>query len=297
MAEDDLIPVRNWMREHYTKLIRTNKATCNYCNVEIKICVTHLVVFHRHLVNVHPEKLTEEEKKEVKFSWIWDHFIAKIDKEAICKHCQIIIKYEDTTRLKQHLKKHHNILGPNSYIIIHDESTSYSDANKDITLRNANQEDLPNSSNLANNLNECTKEAKALNEEAEDNVIPVRHWIRRHYTKLTTSLLQCNLCNKTLIMCIYCLDLLHRHLVVAHPDKLTAKNKNDVKFCWIWDHFTEKCCKEAICKHCKATIIYGHTIHLKEHLIIHHKISGPNSDCVIISDSSSDRDIDANDKI
>jgi len=72
-------------------------------------------------------------------------------------------------------------------------------------------------------------------------------------------------------MCIYRLDVLRRHLLVVHPDKLTAKKKKEVKFYWTWDHFTEKTDREVICKHCKVTVRYRHTIHLKEHLIIHHK--------------------------
>jgi len=117
----------------------------------------------------------------------------------------------------------------------------------------------------------CTANQKYFFREAEDNVIPVRRWIRRHYTRLTISSLQCNHCNKRFIMCIYRLDVLRRHLLVVHPDKLTAKKKKEVKFYWTWDHFTEKTDREVICKHCKVTVRYRHTTHLKEHLIIHHK--------------------------
>ena len=30
-AEDILIPVRHWIREHYTKLTSSNEAKCNHC--------------------------------------------------------------------------------------------------------------------------------------------------------------------------------------------------------------------------------------------------------------------------
>jgi len=31
-VENNLIPVRRWIREYYTKLTRSNKITCNHCN-------------------------------------------------------------------------------------------------------------------------------------------------------------------------------------------------------------------------------------------------------------------------
>ena len=111
MAEqevDDIpIPVRRWIRGHYTKLTSNNEAKCNHC-AEITIYNNrYLADLHEHLVKRHSDILSEEEKKEDKFDWSWDYFIAKSDTEATCKICDLTIKYYSVSGLKNHLKHIH----------------------------------------------------------------------------------------------------------------------------------------------------------------------------------------------
>ena len=86
-VDDILIPVRRWIRGHYTKLTSSNEAKCNHCNEKFTIHKNRLAILHEHLVKIHPDILSEEEKKEDKFDWCWDYYIAKSDREAICKKC------------------------------------------------------------------------------------------------------------------------------------------------------------------------------------------------------------------
>jgi len=103
---DNFIPVRRWIREHYTKLTNSYKAKCNYCNKEYNIRRS-LENLHKHLVKKHSEKLNEEQKKEDKFHWTWDYFIPKSDTEAICKKCNRTFKYHKViSNLERHLKRH-----------------------------------------------------------------------------------------------------------------------------------------------------------------------------------------------
>ena len=106
-VDDILIPVRRWIRGHYTKLTSSKEAKCNHCNVKNIICKHRLAILHEHLVERHSDKLSEEEKKEDKFHWTWDYFIAKSDTEATCKKCDKTIKYHSVTHLKNHLKRIH----------------------------------------------------------------------------------------------------------------------------------------------------------------------------------------------
>ena len=103
---DNFIPVRRWIREHYTKLTNSYKAKCNYCNEEYSIR-RYLANLHKHLVKKHSEKLNEEQKKEDKFHWTWDYFLPKSDTEAICKKCNRTFKYHKAiSNLEQHFKRH-----------------------------------------------------------------------------------------------------------------------------------------------------------------------------------------------
>ena len=105
-AEDVLIPVRRWIRGHYTKLTSSNETKCNHCNEKFTIHKNQSLAFlHKHLVEKHLDKLKEEQTKEVKFHWTWDYFIAS-DTQATCKQCDLTIKYHTITNLKRHLKCH-----------------------------------------------------------------------------------------------------------------------------------------------------------------------------------------------
>jgi len=59
------------------------------------------------LVEAHPDKLTEEEKKEDKFFWIWDYFTLKGDSIATCNLCNKSVSSKYTNNLKNHLKIMH----------------------------------------------------------------------------------------------------------------------------------------------------------------------------------------------
>jgi len=102
---DNFIPVRRWMRGHYTKLTRSDGITCNHCNDKYSIASPSLFL-HKHLVEAHPDKLTDEEKKEDKFFWTWDYFTIEDDSDATCKICETTIRYTKTYNLTQHLKTH-----------------------------------------------------------------------------------------------------------------------------------------------------------------------------------------------
>ena len=101
---DNFIPVRLYIRKHYTKLIRNKMAKCNHCNAKFTIRNKSLAYLHKHLVKAHPDKLNEEQKKEDKFHWTWDYFIAESDIYARCKICKLTIKYNLVKYLKNHLK-------------------------------------------------------------------------------------------------------------------------------------------------------------------------------------------------
>jgi len=81
--------------------------------------------------------------------------------------------------------------------------------------------------------------------EVEENLIPVCRWIRGYYPKLTKSNeAVCNQYNHKYIS-LYIIyakrtNTLHKHLVEAHPDKLTKEGKKEVEFYWdysTWEDF------------------------------------------------------------
>ncbi|KYQ48244.1 hypothetical protein ALC60_12726 [Trachymyrmex zeteki] len=221
--------------------LRKAKPRCNHCNEKFSICLSHLHTLHKHLVEAHPDKLSEAEENEVKFHWIWDYYIAKSNTEASCKLCKVIVRCKTTNCLNRHLKRDHEISGPTSDNVIDNENSSDDDmdANRDITLRKAKRA----------------------------NFISVRRWIRGHYTKLTRSnKARCSHCTDKFIIHFTFIDILHKHLINAHPDKLTEEEKKEVKFRWTWDYFTQKGDTEATCKECKKIIKYRNTTQLKLHL-------------------------------
>ncbi|KYQ51716.1 hypothetical protein ALC60_09204 [Trachymyrmex zeteki] len=291
----NLIPIRRWMREHYTRLTGNARATCNHCDVKFNIDINYLLPFHKHLVKTHPDKLIEEEKNEVQFHWVWDYYIVKNERQATCKRCTSIIIC-DTAALKKHLKRMHKISVPSDNVTDNEiNSDDERDANKDITLRKAKrQEASSNLTNLSDSLNEYTEGIKGLNEEAQNNLVPVRLWIRGHYTELTrTNETKCIHCNVIFPIYMNKLDTLHKHLVETHSDKLAEEQKKEIKFHWIWDYYIEKNDRHATCKRCKRIIMYNSTSDLGRHLKETHKISGPTSDNVIDNEESSlDDDMD-----
>ncbi|KYQ55647.1 hypothetical protein ALC60_05454, partial [Trachymyrmex zeteki] len=259
----NFLPICRWMREHYTKLT-TNNAICNHCNRKFtlhKKCIRNL---HKHLTELHPDKLTEGEKNEVKFHWIWDYYTAKSNTEALCKLCKVIVRCKTIAYLKKHLKKQHQISGPTSDNVIDNGNNSDDGmyANKDV--------------------------------EADD-LVPVRRWIRVHYTKMTrNNEARCIHCDGKFIIYMKNFANIHKHMVDAHPEKLTEKEKNEVKFHWIWDYYIAKSNTEATCKLCKVTVRSQYITALKYHLRRNHEISGPTSDNVIDNENNSDDGMDAN---
>ena len=105
-AADHVIPVRRWIRGHYTKLTN-DEIICNHCNDKYIIHIRHLQILHLHLRAIHPDKLTEEEKKEVKFHWAWDYFTLKGDVRATCNICKKIMSCKNVSHLTRHLKNVH----------------------------------------------------------------------------------------------------------------------------------------------------------------------------------------------
>ncbi|EGI67658.1 hypothetical protein G5I_03702 [Acromyrmex echinatior] len=215
-VDDILIPVRRWIRGHYTKLTSSKEAKCNHCNL------FYMNIWWR---DIHPDILSEEEKKEDKFHWTWDYFIAKSDTEATCKKCDKTIKYHSVTNLKNHLKRIHKIFNPNSDRVEgNNESNTDNDmiANEDITKKT--------------------------------DFIPVRLYIRKHYTKLPKNNARCNYCNVKFTIHMNRLAILHEHLVKRHPDILLEEEKREDKFDWCWDYYIAKSDREAICKKCDSTV-------------------------------------------
>ncbi|XP_018308803.1 uncharacterized protein [Mycetomoellerius zeteki] len=295
-AGDNLIPVRRWIRRHYTKLTRSSEARCNHCNEKFSIHLKRLATLYNHLIEGHPDKLIEEEKNEVKFHWAWDYYIVKSSTEATCKQCKVTVRYKQVNELKIHLKRIHGMSGPTSDNVIDNESSSDEDmdANKDVTLRKATRQDTSsNLTNLSDSLNESTEGIKGLNKEAQNDFVPVRLWMRAHYTKLNNEA-RCIHCNRKFIIHIKKLSGLHKHLVESHPDKLAEEEKNEVKFQWAWDYYIVKSSTEATCKQCKVTVRYKQVNELKIHLKRIHGMSGPTSDNAIDNESSLDEDMDAN---
>ncbi|XP_011059785.1 PREDICTED: uncharacterized protein LOC105149213 [Acromyrmex echinatior] len=238
--------------------------------------------------SIHPDKLPEEEKKEVKFHWAWDYFTLKGDVWAICNICKRIFYSKTVSNLTQHLKRIHKIFGPSPDSAINNESSLQSDANRDISLKKEKHLESPsNSSNLSNyQLQECTEETGTLNDDASDNVIPVRCWIRGHYTKTNINEATCNHCNDQYLIDIRHLNILYVHLREIHPDKLTEKEKKEVKFHWVWDYFTLKDDVRATCNICKKIMYCENISNLTRHLKILHKIFGPSPDSAINNESS-----------
>ena len=71
------------------------------------IYVNRLDNLHKHLVKAHPEKLTEEEKKDVEVNWTWDYFKLSADSKATCKICKGIMSSKTIDNLTDHLKSMH----------------------------------------------------------------------------------------------------------------------------------------------------------------------------------------------
>ncbi|KYN50728.1 hypothetical protein ALC56_02839, partial [Trachymyrmex septentrionalis] len=105
-TEADNFPVRRWIRGHYTKITKINKVSCNHCLKNL-IYVNRLDILHKHLVKTHPEKLTEEEKKDVKVNWTWDYFTLSAESKATCKICEGIMSSKTIDNLTNHLKTMH----------------------------------------------------------------------------------------------------------------------------------------------------------------------------------------------
>ncbi|KYQ48245.1 hypothetical protein ALC60_12715, partial [Trachymyrmex zeteki] len=231
----------------------------------------YLCTLHKHLVEAHPDKLTEGEKNKVKFNWTWDYYIAKSNREATCRLCKVTVRYTYVSDLKYHLKTNHEISGPTSDKVIGNENNSDDgmDANKDVE---ADQKLFSQGNTIQFDSNTS----------------------REHYTKLTCNKAICNHCNGEFNINVRRIDTFHKHLVEAHADKLTEKEKNEVKFHWTWDYFILKDCTKAICTICNVTTGGKHVSSLKSHLRRNHKISGPTSDNVIDNENNSDDGMDAN---
>ncbi|XP_018303211.1 uncharacterized protein, partial [Mycetomoellerius zeteki] len=156
-AADDLVPVRRWIRVHYTKMTRNNEARCIHCDGKFIIYMKNLAILHKHLVEAHADKLTKEEKNDMKFHWTWDYFTRKEDRESTCKLCKARINHNNNQNivrsLKEHLKSIHKIFGPGSDKHVDNKNISGNvDADRNTTIRNAKyQEDLSIPTGSCNN--------------------------------------------------------------------------------------------------------------------------------------------------
>ena len=64
-VDDILIPVRRWIRDHYTKLTSSNETKCNHRNVKFTIYKNRLAILHEHLVRRHPEYYQKKRRKKI----------------------------------------------------------------------------------------------------------------------------------------------------------------------------------------------------------------------------------------
>ncbi|KYQ51704.1 hypothetical protein ALC60_09192 [Trachymyrmex zeteki] len=342
-AGDNLIPVRRWIRRHYTKLTRSSEARCNHCNEKFSIHLKRLATLYNHLIEGHPDKLIEEEKNEVKFHWAWDYYIVKSSTEATCKQCKVTVRYKQVNELKIHLKRIHGkfiihikkLSGLHKHLVeSHPDKLAEEEKNEvkfqwawdyyivkssteatckqcKVTVRYKQVNELkihlkrihgmsgPTSDNAIDNESsldedmDANKDVTLRKATPQNDFVPVRLWMRAHYTKLNNEA-RCIHCNRKFIIHIKKLSGLHKHLVESHPDKLAEEQKNEVKFQWVWDYYIVKSSTEATCKQCKVTVRYKQMRSLRNHLKRIHGMSGPTSDNAIDNESSLDEDMDAN---
>ncbi|KYQ53306.1 hypothetical protein ALC60_07542, partial [Trachymyrmex zeteki] len=309
---DDLVPVRCWLRVHYTKMTRNNEARCIHCDGKFIIYIKNFANIHKHMVDAHPEKLTEEEKNEVKLHWTWDYYIAKSNTEATCELCKVTVKSKNITALKHHLRRNHEKIHYTFYMLncftqVFGKRTSRQIKRRREVKFHWTWDYFTLKGDTKATCKECNKIIKYTNTTqlkahlekihigTPHNLIPICRWMRKHYTKLTrNNKARCNHCNGKFSICVSHLHTLHQHLVEAHSDKLAEKEKNEVKFYWTWDYFTAKGDREATCNLCKARIRYANTSSLTKHLKGIHKVIDPSSHNEINNESISDCDVDAN---
>ena len=109
-------------------------------------------------------------------------------------------------------------------------------------------------------------------QQLEDNKLPVREWLRKHYIESE---------NRNFAICRHCSSQipyrknfinLHYHLCHIHSDNteaLTEEQKRDRNVHWVWDYFIPKSHKEAECHICSAILHSNYIITLTKHLNTH----------------------------
>ena len=105
--EDNKLPVREWLRGHFTQSEDRLSAICRHCSTKI-FCKRKFIKLLYHLCYRHLEVLTEKQKKDRNVHWIWDYFTPKANKKAQCNMCNrlILVDYKNFVNLEIHLHIH-----------------------------------------------------------------------------------------------------------------------------------------------------------------------------------------------
>ncbi|XP_071650296.1 uncharacterized protein [Temnothorax longispinosus] len=300
----DMIPVRSFIRKHYSKL-NGYAAKCNHCFRVINYTVLHSVL-HKHLKYKHEEKLTETERNEERVLWYWDYVTIKDEMLAICNYCNAAYKINSLKNLPHHISVHKKT-DPRSYSdtddtdgntgMKHQEDTNSLRSRTDIMAEQEAEDkwvlqyyiptlmcqechdhflnDKANSSSFKETLTKLREhlfEEHNIKQDSVPNIeynlkekLPIRRFIRKRYLKLKGDLASCNYCFGLISFKNKNYNFLHKHLLCKHEDKLTVINKNETKISWYWDYF-KKGERNGICTICNRGISLGGIAnHMKGH--------------------------------
>jgi len=105
-------------------------------------------------------------------------------------------------------------------------------------------------------------------QQLEDNKIPVREYLRKHYIQETIHKAICRHC---LLIIPYKRSFMYLfvHLRNKHSEVLTEEQKRDYNIYWEWDYYTPITCEKAKCNICDKIINSIYIITLSKHLAIH----------------------------
>ena len=103
--EDNKLPVREWLREHFIESEDRLSAICRHCSSKIyyksKFIKLSYHLYHRHL-----EVLTEKQKRDRNVHWTWDYFTPKANEKAQCNMCNRLMDCKRLLNLQIHLHIH-----------------------------------------------------------------------------------------------------------------------------------------------------------------------------------------------
>ncbi|KYN32978.1 hypothetical protein ALC56_12709 [Trachymyrmex septentrionalis] len=106
-------------------------------------------------------------------------------------------------------------------------------------------------------------------QELEDNKVPGREWLRKHYIQAELEYMA--ICRHCSLMIIYKrgIYLLYTHLRNKHSELLTKEQKRDEYVYWVWDYFIPKANQKAQCNICNRLIDFKQLYNLDLHLHTH----------------------------